>query len=142
MNNSHLKTRRDPVSNKTGSQHAIHCLLAGFLAISSCTAPGPDPSVSGVSTETLCDLPNSERIPQEFGSYGTDVVRHDAQLRVSNLYSLEAGRKITRTLAVHIDQVWVSKNSMRLRYVSIAEVHHPDYLDLNQSRQIYGVAVA
>lgn len=48
---------------------------------------------------------------QVFGSYGIDVVQQDARLRVSNLYSIEQGGD-------------------RYLYATIAEVHHPDYLDL------------
>ena len=43
---------------------------------------------------------NSERIRQEFGSYGIDVVLESDQQRVSKLYSLQEGKKITRTFAV------------------------------------------
>ncbi|HEU4616401.1 MAG TPA: hypothetical protein VFV10_00075 [Gammaproteobacteria bacterium] len=45
-------------------------------------------------------LLNSERIEQRFGSYGIDVLSSDAAVRVSDLYSLEHGRKICRTFAV------------------------------------------
>ena len=45
-------------------------------------------------------LLNSERIRQRYGNYGIDVLEQDERLRVSNLYSLEEGAKITRTLAV------------------------------------------
>jgi hypothetical protein len=45
-------------------------------------------------------LLNSERIEQRFGSYGIDVLESDGTVRVSNLYSLENGRKTCRTFAV------------------------------------------
>jgi hypothetical protein len=45
-------------------------------------------------------LLNSERIEQRFGSYGIDVLSSDGIVRVSDLYSLEDGRKICRTFAV------------------------------------------
>ncbi len=45
-------------------------------------------------------LLNSERIEQKFGSYGIDVLASDAQVRVSDLYSLENGAKVCRTFAV------------------------------------------
>jgi hypothetical protein len=45
-------------------------------------------------------LLNSERIERTFGSYGIDVVYSDDRLRLSNLYSLENGQKITRTFAI------------------------------------------
>jgi hypothetical protein len=43
---------------------------------------------------------NSERIEQTFGSYGIDVVYADGETRISNLYSLHDGVKVTRTLAL------------------------------------------
>jgi hypothetical protein len=43
---------------------------------------------------------NSERIKQEFGSFGIHVLECSAERRVSSLYSLEDGRKVCRTHAV------------------------------------------
>ena len=43
---------------------------------------------------------NSERIRQQFGNYGIEVLQQDAQLRVTNLYSTEPEGRICRTLAV------------------------------------------
>lgn len=43
---------------------------------------------------------NSERIEQAFGSYGIEVLYSDARIRLSNLYSVHGGRRITRTLAI------------------------------------------
>ena len=43
---------------------------------------------------------NSERIKQEFGSFGIDVLECCTERRVSSLYSVEDGRKICRTHAV------------------------------------------
>jgi hypothetical protein len=62
------------------------CYLGGRLAEQPVAGPGP----------TL----NSDRIRQQFGSYGVKVLRQDQQLRVSNLYSVHAERSICRTFAV------------------------------------------
>ncbi len=43
---------------------------------------------------------NSDRIRQQFGNYGIEVLQQDAQLRVTNLYSTEPEGRICRTLAV------------------------------------------
>lgn len=43
---------------------------------------------------------NSERIEQTFGSYGIELVHSDSEIRVSNLYSLHEGERVTRTLAI------------------------------------------
>ena len=43
---------------------------------------------------------NSERIEETFGSYGVDVLQAGERIRVSSLYSEDAGGKVTRTLAV------------------------------------------
>jgi hypothetical protein len=77
-------------------------LIAGFLAISSCATPHVESPSAAARVETRELLLNSERIRRRFGSYGIDVIRDNEQLRVSNLYSLEDGRKIMRTLAVVI----------------------------------------
>ncbi len=45
-------------------------------------------------------LLNSERIAQRFGNFGIEVLVHDEELRISNLYSAESGRRICRTFAL------------------------------------------
>jgi hypothetical protein len=60
-----------------------------------------EPDTDKSSDETSPKL-NSERIRQKFGSYGIDVLEQDQQLRISSLYSIEDGQKVTRTLAVVI----------------------------------------
>jgi hypothetical protein len=55
-------------------------------------------ALSACATETL--LLNSERIEQQFGSYGIDVLASEAGLRRSSLYSVENGERICRTYAV------------------------------------------
>ena len=165
---------------------------------------------SSFSLIAACDeerpLLNSERIQQRFGNYGVDVVRSAAGLRVSNLYSEDAGERTCRTyaivefmqpvdpriapvharilagesigsslrdagwavhkkltyigempltdphselarlmqvaaprsLAIHAYDFGVSRNGQELAYASIVEIHHPDYLDVQQLRAIYG----
>lgn len=43
---------------------------------------------------------NSERIRQNFGSYGVDVLSSENKRRISSLYSIDGDRKTTRTYAV------------------------------------------
>jgi len=45
-------------------------------------------------------LLNSERINQQFGSYGVDVLQSSASRRMSNLYSMDGEQRICRTLAL------------------------------------------
>jgi len=179
-------------------------LFVSTLAISACTSLSQNQTAQTSSEETQGPLLNSERIRQKFGSYGIAVVQESEELRVSNLYSVEGGKKITRTLAVvfypatipssmlaehekiksgqsigevfkrngwkigkqnvyfgeidaspdyegvyssmgesnevnlalHIYQLMVAKDGRQYRYVTIAEVHHPDYLDLALLREI------
>lgn len=150
-------------------------------------------------------LLNSERIRQQFGSYGIEILQADERLRVSNLYSLNDGQKITRTLAIvlfpedipetiqqehqliisggsigevfkshgwqvekenlylgelqasqayagvyelmggisatdlamHVYEFSVHKKGDVVVYAIIAEVHHPDYLQLEELETIY-----
>lgn len=46
------------------------------------------------------ELLNSERIQQQFGSYGIEILQQEDGLRRSNLYSVEDGGHICRTYAV------------------------------------------
>ena len=181
-------------------------LLIGFIAIPpSLSLETPQPSTS-FSAETLRPLLNSERIKLKFGSYGIDILRNGEKIRISNLYSVENGKKTTRTLAVvvypevldlvlskehrmiidgqsigavfkengwtiekqhtyfgeieaspklarlyslmggiapsmlatHVYDLFVSKHGTKFRYATIAEVHHPGYLDSNELKGIYG----
>jgi hypothetical protein len=41
-------------------------------------------------------------------------------------------------LAVHVYALDVAKDGTRLEYATIAEIHHPEYLDLEDIRAIYG----
>ena len=65
---------------------ALAILILAFYGLSACV--------------TSATQLNSERIEQKFGSYGVDVLRADARRRVSSLYSLDQGNKVTRTYAV------------------------------------------
>ena len=55
-------------------------------------------ALSACATETV--LLNSERIEQQFGSYGIDVLASEAGLRRSSLFSVEAEDRICRTYAI------------------------------------------
>lgn len=55
-------------------------------------------ALSACATESV--LLNSERIEQQFGSYGNDVLASEAGSRRSSLYSLEEGQRVCRTYAV------------------------------------------
>ena len=61
------------------------------------TAQAPSTTPSEVVSRPLL---NSERIAQEFGSYGIAILESDDSVRVSNLYSLHGQTKICRTYAV------------------------------------------
>jgi hypothetical protein len=184
----------------------ISVLLVSLLLASACASSGRETVSPATYPEAQQPLLNSERIRQRFGSYGIEVLQQDDRLRVSNLYSLETGARITRTLAVvlfpetipaplraehdaiksgqsigeelkkngwtvqkqilyvgelaaasefagvyaamgeitavdlavHIYQLSVSKDGNRYPYATIAEIHHPEYLDLIELRAIYG----
>lgn len=55
-----------------------------------------------VTTYLRAGLLNSARIQEKFGSFGVEVLAQDSNkgLRLSNLYSLEKGQKIARTIAL------------------------------------------
>jgi hypothetical protein len=54
----------------------------------------------GANDGSLPLLLNSERIIKKFGSYGIDVLQDRDRIRVSSLYSMHEGKKITRTFSV------------------------------------------
>ncbi len=170
----------------TVSSILLACLLAGCLT----TKPA---------------LLNSERIENQFGSYGIEILSQNDQRRISNLYSNHEAGRICRTLAVvtfhppiaeaitnehrtildggsigaefksegwsirkhhqavtslcldserswiarlmhlvppqelavHTYQFEVSRDTEVIRYATISEIHHPDYLDARSVRRIY-----
>ncbi len=55
-------------------------------------------AISACTTEPV--LLNSDRIEEQFGSYGIDLLASEAGLRRSSLFSVEDGRHICRTYAV------------------------------------------
>lgn len=55
--------------------------------------------VSSVDTQAGA-LGNSDKIQLKFGNYGIDVLENGPGIRVSNLYSVQAGIKTNRTFAV------------------------------------------
>jgi len=190
---------------------SIKVLFVTFLLACSGVTPGPEATSPQTHAETHRPLLNSERIRQEFGSYGIEVVEQDDRLRVSNLYSLDSGVQTMRTLAVvifpaaiplplqkvhgeitgghsigetlresgwkveklnlyfgelapeagfdgvyaamgdiaaaalavHIYQLFVSRDGSRYLYATIAEVHHPNYQGLAdlQSNYVAGMMV-
>ena len=83
---------------------SAHCLLVVLilvaLPISPCWSNDNGQAAQSASKGTARPLLNSERIKQKFGSYGIDVLKDDGAVRISSLYSLQQGQKVTRTLAV------------------------------------------
>ena len=70
---------------------------------------------------------NSERIARKYGSYGVEVIENTDNLRVSNLYSMEASRPICRTFAVvgisrEIDSSFAVEHAQILEGASIGAV--------------------
>lgn len=159
--------------------------------------------LAAVAAGQPAELLNSERIERAFGSYGIAVLESAADVRVSNLYSVEDAREICRTFAVvrypavvapafeaehatilaggsigavfaaagwrvekthlhygkvnaqgraavlmavtpgaelaaHVYELTVIKNDERHRYSTIVEIHHPDYLQIEDLAAIYG----
>ena len=61
--------------------------------------------ISLISITTLCacdkSVPlNSEKIEQQFGSYGVEIIDANERQRVTSLYSVDDGVRTTRTLAL------------------------------------------
>ena len=75
----------------------LYCLTWAFLA-------SPDIAISAPQSADFDNADhwslNSDGIRAKFGTYGVEVIRQDENVRVSSLYSVESGGRITRTLAV------------------------------------------
>ena len=81
----------------------ILCLFIGILlSFDSCICKNSQSSVVSDSSDTFLapKLLNSERIKLKFGNYHIKVLKKNAELRVSNLYSIKEDTNITRTFAV------------------------------------------
>ncbi|MGR8934009.1 MAG: hypothetical protein ACU837_06405 [Gammaproteobacteria bacterium] len=74
-------------------------LISHFICGNAVLSVETDPP-HAPAAEILRPLLNSERIKLKFGSYGIDVLKKDEKTRLSSLYSIEDGKKITRTFAV------------------------------------------
>jgi hypothetical protein len=75
-------------------------------------------SLLSITVLCACDklVPlNSERIKQQFGSYGVEIIEANERQRVTSLYSVDDGIRTTRTLAL-VNFVDVSDKA-------IADVH-------------------
>ncbi|MDJ0726749.1 MAG: hypothetical protein QNJ38_16715 [Prochloraceae cyanobacterium] len=187
-------------------------LALALFTLSSCSIEGNknlsregNNSLTTVESTQLRPLLNSERIKEKFGSYGIEVLESGAEIRVSNLYSIQGKRKTTRTiavvtypklvaplfakehqeilrgesigavfkrngwkiekhhqyfgeidaseelsglyqffgrimptqLAVHIYSLVIEKDGSKFDYATIAEIHHPQYLSLEELKEIY-----
>ncbi|MCG8454813.1 MAG: hypothetical protein MI919_00920 [Holophagales bacterium] len=171
-----------------------HHLAALVFVVSACAHTTTEPRL----------LLNSERIEATFGSYGVEILHATDRLRVSSLYSLEDGRRVTRTfavvrfpgsvdprvaethreivdggsigatlrahgwrvskqhlhlgeiepmddlkgvyalmevettpLAVDLYRLTATRNGVVVDYATLAELHHPDYLDVEALRAVY-----
>lgn len=82
-------------------------------------------ALSACATETV--LLNSERIEQQFGSYGIDVLASEAGLRRSSLYSVDGSERTCRTYAIvrfreDLDSSYGTEHSKVLEGNSLGEV--------------------
>lgn len=150
---------------------------------------------------------NSDRIRQEFGNYGVEILYSDEKQRITSLYSETTEEKTARTyavvvfdtpvadaliqahqnilsgksigeefrnagwkidklhvfigelnvpadhleiqrnmnirlpalLAAHTYQFVVTRDDRSITYATIVEIHHPDYMDIDELEQVYGV---
>jgi hypothetical protein len=105
-------------SSKPGRHSRLHTIitLAALLAagFGHAQAPGRE-------------LLNSERIAQQFGSYGVEVLESGRRTRVSDLYSGQGETKVCRTFAVvrfpaSIDPAVATEHAAILRGGSIGAV--------------------
>lgn len=54
----------------------------------------------------------------------------------TNIYKL-MGNITPSKLAIHVYEFYIKKNNLEFKYVTIAEIYHPDYLTLNTLKSIH-----
>ena len=86
---------------------------------------------------------NSERIARKYGSYGVEVIENTDNIRVSNLYSMEANRRVCRTFAVvgisrEIDSSFAVEHAQILEGASIGAVFKRNGWNIEKRHQYIG----
>ena len=88
------------MKNKT---HVYVLLLSvGLLCNLGCGYIKKNPESLSVAYDSILspELLNSERIKMKYGNYAIKILSDDSKTRISNLYSSQGDKKITRTFAV------------------------------------------
>jgi hypothetical protein len=90
---------------------------------------------------------NSERIAAKFGSYGIEVLEQDADFRVSNLYSTDAGATTCRTFAIvrypqRIDPAFRAEHAAILAGGSVGAVFAAQGWQVRKTHLSYGERAA
>ncbi len=81
----------------------ILILLAGiFFNLTGCAHKKQNPESPSVSYDSILSpkLLNSERIKMKYGSYAIKILSDNSKTRISDLYSSQDDKKITRTFAL------------------------------------------
>ena len=117
---------------------AVLCLGPALHAAAQSVSAVPSPSAQ---------LLNSERIEQQFGSYGITVLESDEKIRVSNLFSTSAGLKICRTFAVvlypqQIDSAFAAEHRLIVNGGSLGAVFAAHGWNVEKSHLHFGQVAA
>jgi len=106
------------------------------------------PSIPELIQAEHAEIKSGLSIGEVFHSHGWEVAKrtiYTGEIRSSpefaGVYAAMGGVR-SSNLAVQIYQMSVGRNGVWTDYARIAEVHHPDYLDLAQLREISGDAAA
>jgi hypothetical protein len=86
---------------------------------------------------------NSERIARKFGNYGLELIENTDNIRVSNLYSMEANGRVCRTFAVvgisrEIDPSFAAEHAQILEGASIGAVFKRNGWSIQKHHQYIG----
>ncbi len=118
----------------------LHFLFIVCFFVLGCKDQNVSEDVNFYSAKLL----NSERITMKYGSYGIDVLKSDDVLRVSNLYSLHYGQKITRTYALVyypsvIDSLYSKEHQLILNGSSIGKTFKSHGWEIQKNPIYFGV---
>ncbi|WP_271784717.1 hypothetical protein [Aquimarina algiphila] len=128
------------------TKHFIYILFIFlFNALIGCSGNNRHSKLSQISHESflLPKLLNSERIKIKFGNYNVKVLNQNSKLRISNLYSLHDGKKITRTLAIvkfteTIDSTFIKEHLKILSGQSIGETFKKNQWRIEKKSLYFG----
>ncbi|WP_211341841.1 hypothetical protein [Ulvibacterium marinum] len=124
----------------------ILILLASiFFNLTGCALKKQNPESPSVAYDSILSpkLLNSERIKMKYGSYAIKIFSDDSKTRISNLYSSQDDKKITRTFALVnysevIDSTFLEEHREIVKGGSIGRVFKNNGWEIGKESVFFG----